>query len=150
MTIGYSTAPSFLSQVSAVICATGNTTCTHRKQPVSLLLTGEELATGDSTVYNNHNTTPQQQTNSLTIHQFFVLYLHIHTRFINTPAVGKVWAKTGSMSGVSSLSGYVINERFAEQFLLFSIIVNGNPHAGSVATAGIDDLVVFLAEALPC
>jgi len=54
------------------------------------------------------------------------------------------------MSGVSSLSGYVLNEAFAEQFLLFSIIVNGNPHAGSVVTAGIDDLVVFLAEALPC
>jgi len=47
---------------------------------------------------------------------------------------------------VNALSGYVQNEQFPEKYLIFSIIVNGNALAG---TQGIDDIVVYLAEASP-
>jgi len=71
---------------------------------------------------------------------------NFHFRFKNSAAEGKVWAKTGSLSGVNALSGYVLNEQFPEKYLIFSIIVNGNALAG---TQGIDDIVVYLAEASP-
>jgi D-alanyl-D-alanine carboxypeptidase/D-alanyl-D-alanine-endopeptidase (penicillin-binding protein 4) len=70
-------------------------------------------------------------------------------RFNGTPAQGKVWAKTGSMTGVRSLSGYVKNDNFPGGFLVFSSIANGNPSA-SVVDKGVDQIVIFLAQALPC
>lgn len=49
----------------------------------------------------------------------------IHSRMLGTPAVGRLRAKTGTMSDVSALSGYVSATGGEE--LVFSLLVNGLP-----------------------
>ncbi|MBN1476466.1 D-alanyl-D-alanine carboxypeptidase/D-alanyl-D-alanine-endopeptidase [Candidatus Sumerlaeota bacterium] len=68
----------------------------------------------------------------------------LRSRMGGTPAVGRVHAKTGTMSGVSCLSGYA--ETVQGQWLVFSILTNG--HIGSSAPSrGLQDrLCVALVE----
>jgi D-alanyl-D-alanine carboxypeptidase/D-alanyl-D-alanine-endopeptidase (penicillin-binding protein 4) len=47
----------------------------------------------------------------------------LENRMVNTPLQARVWAKTGSMSQVRSMSGYLTT--LAGEPLVFSIIVNG-------------------------
>ena len=51
----------------------------------------------------------------------------------------------GSMSGVSSLSGYVDESDNYPQ-IVFSIITNFSDKSASVAREGIDDIVVLLTQ----
>jgi serine-type D-Ala-D-Ala carboxypeptidase/endopeptidase (penicillin-binding protein 4) len=48
---------------------------------------------------------------------------NVANRLKDTPASGRVWAKTGSMSQVRSLSGYLLT--LEDEPLVFSFIVNG-------------------------
>lgn len=48
---------------------------------------------------------------------------NVANRLKDTPASGRVWAKTGSMSQVRSLSGYIVTT--AGEPLVFAFIVNG-------------------------
>jgi serine-type D-Ala-D-Ala carboxypeptidase/endopeptidase (penicillin-binding protein 4) len=48
---------------------------------------------------------------------------NVANRLKDTPAGGRVWAKTGSMSQVRSLSGYIVTT--AGEPLVFAFIVNG-------------------------
>lgn len=69
-------------------------------------------------------------------------------RFVNTPAVGIVQAKTGTLSGAISLSGYVNSSQYEP--LAFSILVNQSEQSPSVLRQAIDEIVVLLAQLQRC
>ena len=64
-------------------------------------------------------------------------------RFANTPASGLVHAKTGSLSHVNALSGYIQTQKGRR--LAFSIFCNNHNLPGSKVTAAIDAVVQLLA-----
>ncbi len=68
----------------------------------------------------------------------------LESRMVNTPLQGRVWAKTGSMSQVRSLSGYVTT--VAEEPLVFSILVNGFRVPGRDIDAVMDRALARLVE----
>lgn len=71
-------------------------------------------------------------------------------RFIGTPAEGRVHAKTGSLTGVNSLSGYVFAANFSNP-IVFSIIANESSDIEAhIITDGMDKIVVGLAELKKC
>ena len=63
-------------------------------------------------------------------------------RMKDTPAAGRVFAKTGSMSNVRSLAGYVMT--LDNEPLVFAIIVNGFHVPASRIDAAIDEALVRL------
>ncbi len=65
-------------------------------------------------------------------------------RFAGTVAAGRVLAKTGTITGVNTLSGYV--ERADGTVRVFSVMVNNHDLPGARVTAAIDSLVVELAR----
>ncbi|MEA2844704.1 MAG: hypothetical protein QOJ69_2375, partial [Actinomycetota bacterium] len=69
----------------------------------------------------------------------------LHRRFVNTPAAGKVRAKTGSLEGVVGLSGWASAQDGAA--MAFSLLANGLPttSAGSV----LQDRVAAAVAAYP-
>ncbi len=66
----------------------------------------------------------------------------LRDRFAGTPAAGRVLAKTGTITGVNTLSGYV--ERPDGRVLVFSVMVNNHDQGSAAITAAIDSLVVEL------
>lgn len=66
----------------------------------------------------------------------------LHDRFAGTPVEGKVIAKTGSISHVNSLSGFV--QRRNGKTLIFSIIANNHDAKYRDALDAIDSVVVEL------
>ena len=67
-------------------------------------------------------------------------------RLKGTAAENTIAAKTGTMSNIRSLAGYV-RTRDGEP-LAFAILVNNFEGAGAQATAAIDAIAVLLAEFL--
>jgi D-alanyl-D-alanine carboxypeptidase/D-alanyl-D-alanine-endopeptidase (penicillin-binding protein 4) len=59
-----------------------------------------------------------------------------------------VQAKTGSMTGISALSGYMNAPNYEP--LVFSIIVNQSEQPGKVMRTAIDEIVVLLSELKQC
>ncbi len=72
----------------------------------------------------------------------------LKSRFQNTPAEGIVQAKTGTMTGVVSLSGYVNNSKYEP--LVFSIIVNQSEQKAKALREGVDEIVVLLTQLQRC
>ena len=65
-------------------------------------------------------------------------------RFTRSPAAGEVRAKTGSLSGVTSLAGTVVDDD--GRALLFAVLADRTPPGGQAAPrAAIDDFVTRLA-----
>lgn len=72
----------------------------------------------------------------------------LQRRFLNTPAQGIVRAKTGTMTGVVALSGYVNSPDY--QPLVFSIIVNQSNQTAATSRQAVDDIVLLLARLRRC
>ena len=72
----------------------------------------------------------------------------LKNRFLNTAAAGIVQAKTGSMTGISTLSGYINAPDYEP--LVFSIMVNQSEQPGKVMRTAIDEIVVLLSELKRC
>jgi D-alanyl-D-alanine carboxypeptidase/D-alanyl-D-alanine-endopeptidase (penicillin-binding protein 4) len=72
----------------------------------------------------------------------------LKTRFLNTPAYGIVQAKTGTVTGVVSLSGYVNTPKYEP--LVFSIIVNQSEQKAKALREGVDEIVVLLTQLQRC
>jgi serine-type D-Ala-D-Ala carboxypeptidase/endopeptidase (penicillin-binding protein 4) len=72
----------------------------------------------------------------------------LKNRFRNTPAEGIVFAKTGTVGGVVSLSGYLNTPNY--QPLVFSIIVNQSEQPAKVLRQAVDEIVVGLTQLKRC
>lgn len=68
----------------------------------------------------------------------------LRTRMRGTPAAGNLRAKTGTINGVASLSGYVTSA--ASEHLVFSIILNNYPEEATARRTYIDNIAVLLAS----
>lgn len=68
----------------------------------------------------------------------------LRTRMKGTPAEGNVRAKTGSLSSVASLSGYVTSA--AGEHLVFSMMLNNYPDASALRRDSIDAIAILLAS----
>lgn len=69
-------------------------------------------------------------------------------RFKNTTAQGIVQAKTGTLSGVSALSGYIKSPHYRP--LVFSIIVNQSDADTDKLRKSIDEIVILLTTLRDC
>ncbi len=72
----------------------------------------------------------------------------LKNRFRSTSAEGIVQAKTGTLTGVASLSGYVNGLNYEP--LVFSILVDQSEQPASVVRQAIDELVVLLTQLQHC
>jgi D-alanyl-D-alanine carboxypeptidase/D-alanyl-D-alanine-endopeptidase (penicillin-binding protein 4) len=68
----------------------------------------------------------------------------LRTRFVNTPLAGQVRAKTGSIAGVNTLSGYI--ERRDGKVLTFSVQANHHALPSQQILAQIDSVVVEMGK----
>lgn len=68
----------------------------------------------------------------------------LRLRMRDTPAQGNLHAKTGSLSSVASLSGYVTTA--AGEHLVFSMMLNNYPSASAVRRDSIDAIGILLAS----
>lgn len=69
-------------------------------------------------------------------------------RFQNSPLTGKVWGKTGTLTGTSALSGYLDHPHYG--LLTFSIMVNNSDQPTSQQRATIDQIVTWFYELDDC
>ena len=72
----------------------------------------------------------------------------LKNRLENTSKVSNLQAKTGSLSGVSALSGYLETPNY--QPLVFSIIVNKSTHQSSKLRQVIDEIILLLSRLTYC
>ncbi|NEO34694.1 MAG: D-alanyl-D-alanine carboxypeptidase/D-alanyl-D-alanine-endopeptidase [Symploca sp. SIO3C6] len=69
-------------------------------------------------------------------------------RFRDTVVAGKLYGKSGGLTGVASLSGYLYPPHYSP--LAFSIILNHSTQPGRVNRQAIDDIVLQLAQLQEC
>jgi D-alanyl-D-alanine carboxypeptidase/D-alanyl-D-alanine-endopeptidase (penicillin-binding protein 4) len=66
----------------------------------------------------------------------------LSNRFLDTAVAGKLNAKTGTLSGSSTLSGYLDNPTFEP--LVFSILVNNSEQPSLILRKAIDAIIILL------
>jgi D-alanyl-D-alanine carboxypeptidase/D-alanyl-D-alanine-endopeptidase (penicillin-binding protein 4) len=66
-------------------------------------------------------------------------------RFTNSPLKGRMWAKTGTLDEVNTLSGYV--NAASGRMLAFSILVNGRFPGSNAEDEAIDRIAEAIAAA---
>jgi D-alanyl-D-alanine carboxypeptidase/D-alanyl-D-alanine-endopeptidase (penicillin-binding protein 4) len=69
-------------------------------------------------------------------------------RFRQTPLQGRLQAKTGTLTGVIALAGYV--ETADNQPLIFSITVNNSDRPATTLRNGIDEVILLLGQLKRC
>jgi D-alanyl-D-alanine carboxypeptidase/D-alanyl-D-alanine-endopeptidase (penicillin-binding protein 4) len=72
----------------------------------------------------------------------------LQNRFQDTPLQGKVWAKTGTLSGIVTLAGYVEGEN--QEVLVFSIMVNSSEQTATTIRRSIDEIISLVAQGKSC
>lgn len=72
----------------------------------------------------------------------------LKNRFIDTPLVGNLQGKTGTLSGIVSLSGYLETE--ADETLVFSILINQSEQPATTLRQGMDEILVVLSQLSSC
>ncbi|KAM3093437.1 D-alanyl-D-alanine carboxypeptidase/D-alanyl-D-alanine-endopeptidase [Phormidesmis sp. 146-12] len=72
----------------------------------------------------------------------------LQNRFRGTAAQGIVQAKTGSLTGVSALSGYLAPPNYSP--IVFSVIVNQSTSSATVQREAIDEVVLLLTKLRSC
>jgi serine-type D-Ala-D-Ala carboxypeptidase/endopeptidase (penicillin-binding protein 4) len=69
-------------------------------------------------------------------------------RFVNTQVQGRLFAKTGTLKGAATLSGYL--ESPSRSTLVLSILANDPTRSSSILRQTIDKIVVAIAQAESC
>ncbi|MGB5714304.1 MAG: D-alanyl-D-alanine carboxypeptidase/D-alanyl-D-alanine-endopeptidase [Waterburya sp.] len=69
-------------------------------------------------------------------------------RFINSPVAGNLWGKTGTLTGVGTLSGYIIDHQNTS--IVFSILVNNSELKNKRIRQAIDEIVVIINQLNKC
>ncbi len=72
----------------------------------------------------------------------------LKSRFLDTAILGKLWGKTGTLTGVSSLSGYLELENYSP--IVFSIMVNYSDQPSSILRQNIDKMILSVSEFPEC
>ncbi len=72
----------------------------------------------------------------------------LRSRFQQTPAQGRVWAKTGTLRGVVALSGYADPPQHPP--LVFSVVVNQAGRSAADLRRGLDAVVLKLIDLVSC
>ncbi|GAB4350891.1 MAG: D-alanyl-D-alanine carboxypeptidase/D-alanyl-D-alanine-endopeptidase [Cyanophyceae cyanobacterium] len=69
-------------------------------------------------------------------------------RFVDTPLAGQLRAKTGTLTGVSTLAGYFPHPQLGD--LGFAILVNQSDQPATVLRAAMDDFLIDVARSRSC
>lgn len=72
----------------------------------------------------------------------------LKNRFLNTNISNNLFAKTGTLSGISALSGYLKNDDYGN--LVFSILVNQSSSDSATLRRTIDEIVLLLGQLKKC
>jgi D-alanyl-D-alanine carboxypeptidase/D-alanyl-D-alanine-endopeptidase (penicillin-binding protein 4) len=72
----------------------------------------------------------------------------LKNRFRNTPAQGRLQAKTGTISGVVSLSGYLTPPNHPD--LALSILTNASGASSTTVRSAVDEIVIVLTRLRSC
>ncbi|MEM8674325.1 MAG: D-alanyl-D-alanine carboxypeptidase/D-alanyl-D-alanine-endopeptidase [Cyanobacteria bacterium P01_G01_bin.67] len=72
----------------------------------------------------------------------------LKNRFRNSSITGNLWGKTGTLTGVGTLSGYIIDRQ--NPSIVFSILVNNSELKSNEIRQAIDEIIVILNQLNKC